>query len=540
MFSYFISEIRRSGSSDFGDNLKRQWFFALSAMCFLLLNAGSDIFYYYSVIAASVIFIVIACVPVYDIVRASYKYRRAVELFSLINSVCICISTCLILMHYPFLWGVDPVLRISLSVLSVPAVYALNLFFWNELMHLLRIVFIDSRISRKEMFFYLFLFGVTAVYAAYAYCNSTAFYDQNVGFDIIYTSDSPILVNRYSFNLIDSMNSDIRQPLSGVFSIPFMGIAYIISQIIPIIPSALIIDCICIMILLVANIMIAAQLKFSAQQRVCFMILTCSMYTYLLFSIMIEQYILAYFWLALTICLYCKEKDEAAFSVLAAAGTLLTSGILFPLVATVNATSVKKWISKMFTSAVDFFVLLIALGRLNILLLMDNNIMGLTVYTGTSLSFSDRLLQYINFVSSCFVAPGSMGEERNNVWSWQMEPVTRISYVGIAIIFFAILGFILNRKDKLAQVAFIWVLFSFFVLAVVGWGTSENGLVLYSLYFGWAFVVLIVNLILKLEKLLRAKYFWWTTSVIASIVMLSLNIRSVFEMLFFLFEHYPV
>jgi len=38
---------------------------------------------------------------------------------------------------------------------------------------------------------------------------------------------------------------------------------------------------------------------------------------------------------------------------------------------------------------------------------------------------------------------------------------------------------------------------------VLGWGTSENGLVLYTLYFGWAFVSLILLLIKRLFRQVR-------------------------------------
>ena len=38
------------------------------------------------------------------------------------------------------------------------------------------------------------------------------------------------------------------------------------------------------------------------------------------------------------------------------------------------------------------------------------------------------------------------------------------------------------------------------MLIILGWGTKENGLILYSLYFGWAYFVLIFQLLNNIFK----------------------------------------
>ena len=38
------------------------------------------------------------------------------------------------------------------------------------------------------------------------------------------------------------------------------------------------------------------------------------------------------------------------------------------------------------------------------------------------------------------------------------------------------------------------------MLVILGWGTKENGLILYSLYFGWAYFVLIFQLLNNIFK----------------------------------------
>lgn len=59
-------------------------------------------------------------------------------------------------------------------------------------------------------------------------------------------------------------------------------------------------------------------------------------------------------------------------------------------------------------------------------------------------------------------------------------------------------GILLSRKERITKLSAVWLGFSFLLLGIVGWGTIDNGLMLYSLYFGWAFVCMIFRLIDRL------------------------------------------
>ena len=61
-----------------------------------------------------------------------------------------------------------------------------------------------------------------------------------------------------------------------------------------------------------------------------------------------------------------------------------------------------------------------------------------------------------------------------------------------------------------------WVMFSVVILLVVGWGSSENGMILYALYFSWAFLVLIYQLVLAIAKKFNMKAITFVLSVIAA------------------------
>lgn len=84
----------------------------------------------------------------------------------------------------------------------------------------------------------------------------------------------------------------------------------------------------------------------------------------------------------------------------------------------------------------------------------------------------------------------------------KLDDVVSVSVVGVLMIALMIVSFIINRKKTIAKIAFGWLIFSFIILVIVGWGTVENGLIIYGIYFSWAYFILIYLLFDKiLEKL---------------------------------------
>ena len=109
-------------------------------------------------------------------------------------------------------------------------------------------------------------------------------------------------------------------------------------------------------------------------------------------------------------------------------------------------------------------------------------------------------MQFLYFVQSIFIAPKSHILADTLPVAYRLDDVNFICLIGIAILILCLISFILNRKNKLALISFLWIIFSFLILCIFGWGTAENGLILYSLYFSWAYIVLIYLLIDKLIK----------------------------------------
>ena len=87
--------------------------------------------------------------------------------------------------------------------------------------------------------------------------------------------------------------------------------------------------------------------------------------------------------------------------------------------------------------------------------------------------------------------------------------------------------------------AAFWVAFSAVMLLILGWGTAENGLILYALYFGWAFLALLFQLVEKIGETLRVKYLTEVCSFAAAAGLLVCNIPAIMEMIEFAVMYYP-
>ena len=98
----------------------------------------------------------------------------------------------------------------------------------------------------------------------------------------------------------------------------------------------------------------------------------------------------------------------------------------------------------------------------------------------------------------------------------------------------------IHRKDKTVRIAGAWAGFSMLLLLIVGWGAPENGMILYTLYFGWAFMVLLFRLVEGLA--VKTKLPFLTPLVSCTIVALLgwLNLCGIGKLLAFAITNYPV
>jgi hypothetical protein len=97
-------------------------------------------------------------------------------------------------------------------------------------------------------------------------------------------------------------------------------------------------------------------------------------------------------------------------------------------------------------------------------------------------------------------------------------------------------AFVLNRKSAFAKLCMMWVLFSFLLLGILGWGAGEADMALYSLYFFWAFFALLV---MGLKKVQKNKPILCLALCVACVPLLFLNMQGLFHLVGFGMLYYP-
>lgn len=226
---------------------------------------------------------------------------------------------------------------ITIGVMVLPAVFIFFSWFLDGFLKVCRDLISD--IDRVEKLF-LLISGILFALATVVIFNLTnVFYSPattkaNYPFDIIYTSDSGELIASNAYLNVASQENDIRQPLFGLFALPFAVFAKLLSYPFYNVPQSypIILNIIQVFLLQISLILVSRMLRLKSLSKLFFLIMADMTYPVLLFSLVMEQYIFSIFWLILFIHAYLHENQTKNFFFIAAAGSTLTSAIVFPLI----------------------------------------------------------------------------------------------------------------------------------------------------------------------------------------------------------------
>jgi hypothetical protein len=365
---------------------------------------------------------------------------------------------------------------------------------------------------------------------------------QTVLYDAVYTADTGVLLETDVFVNINAGENDLRHPLFGLFAMPFGIIASWITFLFngQLQVYATVIAFEMILLLLFSLIMASRLLRLKDLDKNCFFVICFFSYPVLLYILTIEQYSIALFWLMLYLSSVCgdraPEKGWHAICYAGAAGSLLTSGFFLPF--SIGKGGLKRSILTIFQSLITFLAFVTAFGQLPILWDSVESVNRLSRFAGGNLLFEEKLWQYLDFVSHCLVAPAASASHVHSYISFQILPPEELNRIGIALLVLAVIGYLLNFRDRYCILCFCWMLFSFALLVIVGWGASENGMILYTLYFSWALLSLIfagVKKLLANHPIVRLSIF-----LAAFVVMAAVNIRGLRELILFGIEYYPI
>lgn len=437
--------------------------------------------------------------------------------------------------------------------------YALVLFLCKRLWQIIKQNDLIS-FSRAERIVNGTIFALYAVLVCFAYFKSEAFYYTRC--DILLGSDTnSVIVSNNNF-VAHGYRAPISHALFGTFSIPFFGITSLVSNIFPFrqaVPLLAVFTNIALLIF-TSHILLNA-FNFSTLERILGMILVCCTYPHIFNGINLETYVVSFFYVALFLNCYIKTKKTNTLALYGATGVLFTScaAAIFTVEPSLRQ-DFKKYIQTLFKLAGGFILILVVLCRLDVFLeiILDPKYYGQWMGSARGLSFSARFLQYLESVPYFFTFPTarvmniSAHTDRNGIF-WQaytaylVPEVFKANVLGIVILVLCAVSTIVNRKDKLAQFSFFWCVFTFIVTCVIGWG--EDGQVsdvktfclqLYSLYFGWAYFVLLVLLVKKAAEVLKFRALVAIAFVLSTVALLYVNIPQAIRMLKFCFEYYPL
>ena len=428
-------------------------------------------------------------------------------------------------------------------------------WFWKSLAKSTEGMFRD--LTKAEKWVIALLFAGLTLLVIFAFSQSEAFCgtehlhqitQMEFLYDVIYTSDTAALQHENAFFALTHPQNDLRQPLFAIFAAPMLGIPYLLGRLVSGSETVhmILLNLPQLVMLLAANWMVAKAMDLTPGKRICYLILSSCMYSNLLFSVMMEQYIVAYFWLALAVYQICKKGRPDTLVMYGAGGTLLTTMILMPTLSRKHPVKqFKDWFLEMVKWGLGFVGLMLVFARFDI---FTNLLTRLSEYTGFTedtavpfdLSFSGKLCQFTEFVKNCFAVPNAgVSLTFKPFPSWQLENITALNWVGIGILVLCAISAIWNPKNTSSRAAAFWVVFSGIMLLILGWGTSENGLILYSLYFGWAYLTLLFQLVDKVGDVLKLKPLVYVCTAAASAGLLIVNIPAILKMIRFAIAYYP-
>lgn len=425
-------------------------------------------------------------------------------------------------------------------LLSVPFFSLLIYFFIKKIIPIIKSFFCGLSKNEKKYLIIISSLGlfisivipfVTTAFSIPMHDNKLCIYD------VIYTSDSGAITYEDAFFNVSYVENDIRQPLFGIFSLPFSIIGKFIAEILFFVPerydyvSAM--TFIQFVLLSVSTILISRMLKLKEEDKKYFYLLFSISFSYMIFSIILEQYVIGLFYLILTCYCFYEKKLKPNYLYVGTVGTMLTSGIVFPLISEIK--NLKKYIIDAFKCLAVFLSVLTVGGQFPQIFLMFTNFNSLISTFAKKMGFVDKFYQFINFVKGILIAPKGKIIEVFNHPSYQLVEVKNIMIIGIFILLIVIVGYILNRKNKFANFCMLWVIFSAILLLFIGWGTLENGLILYSLYFAFAYLslfYLFFRCVIKNDKI------FGIFMLLLCLIILTCNIQELINIFSFAIKNY--
>lgn len=304
----------------------------------------------------------------------------------------------------------------------------------------------------------------------------------------IFSMDSIVYIQTNTYSFFGALENDIRQPLfgavAGLLYGPFNAIQWFDEKI-----YAVFLGMTNPMLVIGGVVLLSSGCEKDEQDG--FLLFCCSMFPSMLFMLCIEQYAVVFFALMFLMHEIVHKSGKYTEVYVGASGVLVTSMVALPL------CNKKRFpdLQYMCKCLATFVGIVLMCGRTAAVLdfvhlrVLEKSYIDLGGYT-------EKLLQYSNFLRTVFLAPSAhigICNYGNGMYEYQLDDVNKVSVVGMVLLTICLFSVVLNRKNRMVKIGAAWSLYSFFVLGVLGYGTKDNILPLYSLYFGWGYWVMIFS-----------------------------------------------
>lgn len=334
----------------------------------------------------------------------------------------------------------------------------------------------------------------------------------DIVYDVIFTTDTSALVYEIdAFSSPGADQNDIRHLLFGIVGIPLSMICQPITYLIKVITVIFglnistftiygyLISVTQAFLFSMSGILIYKMLANEIRESFAklFLLFYLLSYSTILFTITVEQYAIASFTIILFVYHYVQKVDRN-FSYIIAGLSITTSFAMLPFVFIEKNRDLKNILKTSIYIFSFTFLLIIFFGQLTEILSASYTITNLSKFASDdSINFAGKLDQFLGFVPSMFIAP-DVFLTGNRITLGSISNLNRIfSLLCISII---LLSIIINKNLKLTIISAYWFFISFIILVVIGWGSVEKSMVLYSSYFTWAYLILFALLFNKLFR----------------------------------------
>lgn len=476
---------------------------------------------------------------IFDI-KQDYKTKAVVAIMSLyVGKIYLgYFKTNYLLLAKVFGSGHQQIIKMLIGIVALPAIfgclYAMIRYALDFGKNLYKVMDKTDKVFVKSVMVVAAIGTVVIYSVTSAFDRGISPFDPTGGWwcDVFFHADSAY-IGTDAFWRFSMIENDIRNPFFAVFALPFAVLSRMLSDYLFFVPRAydVILNTMQLGLLALSLVMMAKMLKLSAINKKLFYWFMTSSFAYVMFAFIREQYILSVFFVVATTYWFVNHKNRTNFWLLAAAGSMITSGVLAPLLC--RTRNFKTWLKSLSVLALTTLSMAFVSGQFKVLVdgvARSKVLVG--AYGGSGVGFLDKIKQFLYFTRSIFIAPNATVVDHGNHHSYQLPVINFVSWLGLVLLIMGILGMWIYRKNIFIKICAYWMLFATVILLLIGWGTKENSMLLYGLYFGFGFLVPVFMVIIKFNKPLI------TYGIL--LAMTIVNLMGFGQMMQFALQYYPI